>query len=120
MCSSFRGDFTETAVYQQLLEAIGDSGADLVISDMAPNLSGMKDIDQPRVLYLAELALELAKAVLKPEGALLVKVFQGAGQDQYQRELKSSFRSVKVRKPQASRARSAEVYLLGEGFMAGD
>lgn len=115
-----QGDFTESAVYEQLLAAIGDAGADLVISDMAPNLSGMKDIDQPAVLYLAELALDLAGSVLKPGGALLVKVFQGAGTDAYQQELKARFRSVKVRKPRASRARSAELYLLAEGFIAGD
>ena len=115
-----QGDFTETEVYEQILAVIGDSGVDLVISDMAPNLSGMKDIDQPRVLYLAELALDLAMAVLKPGGAMLVKVFQGSGLDQFQQELKTSFRSVKVRKPRASRARSAEVYLLAEGFIAGE
>ncbi len=113
------GDFTEAAVYQQILTAIGGSGADLVISDMAPNLSGMKDIDQPRMLYLAELTLELARTALRPGGALLVKVFQGAGLDEYKRELRSSFSSVKVRKPRASRARSAELYLLAEGFIAG-
>ena len=113
-----QGDFTETVVYEQILAAIGDDSADLVISDMAPNLSGMKDIDQPRIIYLAELALELAKTVLTPGGGLLVKVFQGAGTDAYQQELKASFKSVKVRKPQASRARSAELYLLAEGFIA--
>ena len=114
-----QGDFTETAVYEQILAVAGDGGVDLVISDMAPNMSGMKDIDQPRVLYLAELALDLAKTLLKPGGALLVKVFQGAGLDTYQQELKSCFRTVKVRKPRASRARSAELYLLAEGFIAG-
>jgi 23S rRNA (uridine2552-2'-O)-methyltransferase len=114
-----QGDFTETAVCQQILAVIGDSGADLVISDMAPNLSGMKDIDQPRMLYLAELALDLARTALKPGGGLLVKVFQGAGLAEYKQELQSSFRSVKVRKPKASRARSAELYLLAEGFIAG-
>jgi len=113
-----QGDFTETAVYEQILAVIGGAQADLVISDMAPNLSGMKDIDQPRVVYLAELALELAKTVLRPGGGLLVKVFQGAGVEAYQQELKSSFQSVKVRKPGASRARSAELYLLAEGFIA--
>ena len=114
-----QGDFTETEVYEQILAVAGDGGVDLVISDMAPNMSGMKDIDQPRVLYLAELALDLAKTLLKPGGALLVKVFQGAGLDTYQQELKSCFRTVKVRKPRASRARSAELYLLAEGFIAG-
>ena len=113
-----QGDFTESAVYEQILAAIGGQGVDLVISDMAPNLSGVKEIDQPRVIYLAELALDLAKTVLKQNGALLVKVFQGAGIDAYQKELKSCFKSVKVRKPRSSRARSAELYLLAEGFIA--
>ena len=115
-----QGDFTEDAVFQQILAALGDQRADLVISDMAPNLSGMKEIDQPRVLYLAELAFDLATAVLKENGALLVKVFQGSGLDTYQKQLKTRFKSVKVRKPRASRARSAELYLLAEGFIAGE
>lgn len=115
----FQGDFTELSVYQEILDAIGENRADLVISDMAPNMSGMKEIDQPRVIYLAELALELARAVLKDQGTLLVKVFQGAGLDAYQRDLQACFRKVKVRKPRASRARSAELYLLAEGAMAG-
>jgi 23S rRNA (uridine2552-2'-O)-methyltransferase len=112
-----QGDFTEDAVLKQILQAIGDDGADLVISDMAPNISGMKDIDQPRVMYLAELALDLARSVLAPGSYLLVKVFQGAGFDEFQREMRSSFKSVKVRKPKASRARSREVYLLGARFI---
>jgi len=115
-----QGDFTENEVVEQLLEAIGSDRADLVLSDMAPNMSGMKEIDQPRVLSLAELALDLARTVLRTDGTLLVKVFQGAGLDAFQKELKTCFRSVKVRKPQASRARSAELYLLAEGFMAAD
>lgn len=115
-----QGDFTEQEVVDKLLDLLGPGKSDLVISDMAPNMSGMKEIDQPRVLYLAELALELAGVVLKPDGAMLVKVFQGAGLDAFQKELKACFRSVKVRKPQASRARSAELYLLAEGFMAAD
>lgn len=112
-----QGDFTDDAVLEQILQAIGDDGADLVISDMAPNISGMKDIDQPRVMYLAELALDLARSVLAPGSYLLVKVFQGAGFDEFQREMRASFKSVKVRKPKASRARSREVYLLGAQFI---
>lgn len=112
-----QGDFTEDAVLEQILKAIGDDGADLVISDMAPNISGMKDIDQPRVMYLAELALDLARSVLAPGSYLLVKVFQGAGFDEFQRQMRASFKSVKVRKPKASRARSREVYLLGAQFI---
>lgn len=111
-----QGDFTEEAVLQSLLELLVDAQADLVISDMAPNMSGMKDIDLPRVMYLAELALDLARTVLKPDGAFLVKVFHGEGYEELQRELKSSFDSVKVRKPKASRARSSEIYLLAAGF----
>jgi 23S rRNA (uridine2552-2'-O)-methyltransferase len=117
--SFIQGDFTEQAVYEMLLEALGSGGTDVVISDMAPNISGMKEIDQPRVIGLAELALDLARAVLVEEGAFLVKLFQGAGVEAFQRSLRDDFRSVKVRKPRASRARSAELYLLAEGFMAG-
>ncbi|MEZ5490369.1 MAG: 23S rRNA (uridine(2552)-2'-O)-methyltransferase RlmE [Gammaproteobacteria bacterium] len=115
-----QGDFTEDAVFEKILAALEDQRADLVISDMAPNLSGMKEIDQPRVLYLGELAFDLATTVLRENGALLVKVFQGSGLDTYQKQLKTRFRSVKVRKPRASRARSAELYLLAEGFIAGE
>ncbi|MFB0988247.1 MAG: SAM-dependent methyltransferase, partial [Gammaproteobacteria bacterium] len=93
-----------------------DRQADLVISDMAPNMSGMRDIDLPRVMYLAELALDLARTVLKPDGGFLVKVFHGEGYEELQKALKSSFNSVKVRKPKASRARSSEIYLLAAGF----
>ena len=84
---------------------------------LSPNMSGMKEIDQPQAMYLAELALELSKSVLKENGALLVKVFQGSGLDTYQKELRSCFRKVKVRKPQASRARSRELYLLAAGLV---
>lgn len=111
-----QGDFTEMAVLERLLGMLDDSRVDLVISDMAPNMSGMKDIDLPRVMYLAELALDLAKTVLKPGGVFLVKVFHGEGIDALQKDLKSSFSSVKVRKPKASRARSSEIYLLAAGF----
>lgn len=111
-----QGDFTEDAVLQQLIELLKDNQADLVISDMAPNMSGMRDIDIPRVMYLAELAVDLAKTVLKPGGVFLVKVFHGEGYEELQRELKSNFNSVKVRKPKASRARSSEIYLLAAGF----
>jgi 23S rRNA (uridine2552-2'-O)-methyltransferase len=111
-----QGDFTEDAVLERLIELLKDEQADLVISDMAPNMSGMRDIDLPRVMYLAELALDLARTVLKPDGGLLVKVFHGEGCEELQRELKISFKSVKVRKPKASRARSSEIYLLAAGF----
>ena len=111
-----QGDFTEDAVLARLIELLKDEQADLVISDMAPNMSGMRDIDLPRVMYLAELALDLARTVLKPDGCFLVKVFHGEGCEELQRQLKISFKSVKVRKPKASRARSSEIYLLAAGF----
>lgn len=111
-----QGDFTENTVLDRLLDVLGRDGADLVISDMAPNISGMKDIDQPRSIYLAELAVELAKTILKPDAYLLVKVFQGAGLDQYRQQLKTSFNSIRTRKPTASRPRSREIYLLAGGF----
>ena len=111
-----QGDFTEDAVLEQLIELLKDQQADLVISDMAPNMSGMRDIDLPRVMYLAELALDLASTVLKPGGSFLVKVFHGEGYEDLQKVLKIRFSSVKVRKPKASRARSSEIYLLAAGF----
>lgn len=111
-----QGDFTEDAVLERLIELLKEKQADLVISDMAPNMSGMRDIDIPRVMYLAELALDLARTVLKPDGGFLVKVFHGEGYETLQKALKSSFSSVKVRKPKASRARSSEIYLLAAGF----
>jgi 23S rRNA (uridine2552-2'-O)-methyltransferase len=111
-----QGDFTENEVFEALLASIGEQGADLVISDMAPNMSGMKEIDQPRAVCLAELALDLARSILKPGAYFLVKVFQGAGFQEFHRDMQASFKAVKSRKPQASRARSREIYLLGAGF----
>lgn len=111
-----QGDFTEEAPMQAILEAVGENGADLVISDMAPNMSGMNAVDQPRSMHLAELALELACDSLKPEGAFLTKIFQGEGFDDYVRELRQRFRQVVTRKPKASRPRSREVYLLARGL----
>lgn len=111
-----QGDFTEDEVLQQLLDAMQGKQADLVISDMAPNLSGMNAIDQPRAMYLVELALDLAEQVLKPGGDFLAKVFQGEGYEDYLKLLRSRFTRVVTRKPEASRARSREVYLLAKGF----
>ena len=111
-----RGDFTEQAVLDQLLGMLPEGGADLVMSDMAPNMSGMRDIDQPRMMYLAELALDLARSVLRPGAYFLVKVFHGEGLREFEAQLKADFDSIKVRKPKASRARSSEVYLLAAGF----
>lgn len=110
------GDFTEESVLQQILECLGDRKADLVISDMAPNMSGMNDVDQPRAMYLIELAVDMASQVLKPGGAFLTKVFHGEGFDDLLKQMKSRYSKVSTRKPQASRARSREVYLLAQGF----
>ncbi len=110
------GDFREEVPYNALLEALGESQADLVMSDMAPNISGMKAVDQPRAMYLAELALELARKVLKPGGDLLIKVFTGEGLDAFKQELRQEFDKLIVRKPKASRPRSAEIYLLARGY----
>ena len=110
------GDFREDAVFEQLMAIMENHKADLVISDMAPNISGMGSVDMPRAYYLCELALDLARQVLKPGGALLVKLFQGEGFEAYNKELKSSFSRVVMRKPKASRARSREIYALATGF----
>jgi 23S rRNA (uridine2552-2'-O)-methyltransferase len=106
------GDFTEDEPLQALEAALGDRVVDLVLSDMAPNMSGMATIDQAKAMYLAELALEFVKAHLKPGGDYVVKLFQGTDFDGYVREVRSLFRKVQVRKPKASRPRSREVYLL--------
>ncbi len=111
-----QGDFTEETVLARILETLGDSRADFVISDMAPNMSGNAAVDQPRAMYLAELALDLAERVLTPRGGLLVKLFQGEGFDDYCAELRRKFSSVTVKKPRASRPRSREVYALARGF----
>lgn len=111
-----QGDFREDAVYEQLLNAIGDAGVDLVISDMAPNISGMDAVDQPRSMVLVELAVEMARKVLKKKGDLLIKVFQGGGFDQLVKDLRKEFDKVLIRKPKASRSRSREVYVLARGF----
>jgi 23S rRNA (uridine2552-2'-O)-methyltransferase len=113
-----QGDFRENEVLHQLLQSLGDSGADLVLSDMAPNTSGMDAVDVPRAYYLAELALDFARQVLKPGGGLLVKLFQGDGFEAYHNELKQHFSRVVMRKPKASRARSREIYALAAGFKA--
>ncbi|MCG8533495.1 MAG: 23S rRNA (uridine(2552)-2'-O)-methyltransferase RlmE [Pseudomonadales bacterium] len=111
-----QGDFREQEVYQQLLDIIKNRPVDLVISDMAPNMSGMNAVDQPRAMYLCELALEMAQQVLKKNGDFLVKVFQGEGFDEYRKQIQQSFTKLITRKPDASRARSKEVYLLAKGF----
>jgi 23S rRNA (uridine2552-2'-O)-methyltransferase len=111
------GDFREEAVLAEILGLLGDDKADLVISDMAPNMSGVDAVDQPRAIHLCELALDMARQVLKPGGAFLVKLFQGDGSEAFMRDVRSSFKTVKVRKPAASRPRSREVYVLAQGFV---
>ncbi|WP_028695125.1 23S rRNA (uridine(2552)-2'-O)-methyltransferase RlmE [Pseudomonas cremoricolorata] len=111
-----QGDFTQDAVLQQILEAVGDSHVDLVISDMAPNMSGTPEVDMPRAMFLCELALDLAGRVLRPGGDFLIKIFQGEGFDAYLKDVRSKFDKVQMRKPSSSRDRSREQYLLGKGF----
>jgi len=109
-----QGDFQDEAVMAQLLNMLGANHADLVLSDLAPNMSGMMAVDQPRAMALAELALDLAWQVLKPGGSLLVKVFEGEGLDDFRRQLRHHFKELLVRKPKASRDRSRELYLLAK------
>jgi 23S rRNA (uridine2552-2'-O)-methyltransferase len=111
-----QGDFTEESVLEAILAALGERPVDLVMSDMAPNMSGMAAIDQPQAMYLVELALDLAGQTLRPGGTFLAKVFQGEGFDEYLKTLRERFTRVVTRKPEASRARSREVYLLAQGF----
>ena len=111
-----QGDFQDDKVLQQMLQAVGDSGADLVMSDIAPNISGMRVVDQPRSMYLVELALDMARRVLKPRGNFVCKVFQGAGIDEFVADVRNSFGSVRVLKPRASRAGSREVYLVARKY----
>lgn len=111
------GDFTENEVFEEILSAIGGRPVNLVISDMAPNMSGVAAIDQPSAMYLVELALDMARQVLAPGGHLVTKVFHGEGFDPFMADAKTSFRQVLTRKPAASRARSRETYLVAKGFL---
>lgn len=110
------GDFQEEAVLNQLLAIVNNEPIDLVISDMAPNITGVKAVDQPKSIYLLELAIDLADQVLKPGGTLLMKIFQGEGFQPLLAGLRQRYQKVITRKPDASRTRSAEVYLLAKGF----
>lgn len=112
------GDFREESVLRALEARVGDHLVDLVLSDMAPNISGVDAADQAGSMYLCELALEFAKAHLKPRGTLLMKAFQGEGFEALVKALRQAFESVTIRKPKASRARSSEVYLLARNFRA--
>jgi len=110
------GDFTEDSVLEQLMQSLGDRRVDVVLSDMAPNMSGNRSIDQPRAMYLCELALDFARQTLNPGGSFFVKAFQGEGFDTFFRGLRADFSDLKTRKPDASRSRSRETYLLATGF----
>ncbi len=111
-----QADFREAEALEQLHEVLRGEPVDLVLSDMAPNMSGQDSTDQARAMYLAELALDFVDEVLRPGGAFLTKVFQGVGFDDYLRAMRDRFDRVASRKPDASRARSREIYLLGQGF----
>ena len=111
-----QGDFREQSVLDELLRIVGDTEVDVVMSDMAPNMSGNLEVDQPRAMYLVELAFEMCNQILKKGGSFVVKVFNGEGTEAYLRMLRSAFKEVKVRKPDASRSRSREVYYVGLGF----
>jgi len=116
--TALRGDFSEDAVVAELEGRLAGAPVDLVLSDMAPNISGVAVADQARTMALAGLALGFALKHLKPQGKFLVKVFHGAGFDDFLRAMRERFRAVVVRKPEASRSRSREVYLLGKGLKA--
>ena len=111
-----QGDFADDAVFENLTASIGGESPDLVISDMAPNITGIRAIDQPRSIHLAELAFDFARSILAEGAYFLVKVFEGEGTAEFKKLLSSEFEKVRVRKPDASRSRSREVYLLAEKF----
>ena len=111
-----QGDFREEEILQKLLDSLAGKKADLVMSDMAPNISGMAAVDQPRGMHLAELSLDLCREALAPGGALLVKVFQGVGFQELLTQMRGEFDKVKSVKPKASRPRSREIYLLAQGY----
>jgi 23S rRNA (uridine2552-2'-O)-methyltransferase len=108
------GDFSEQATLDQLLQQLGDQTVDWVISDMLPNLSGVESVDQPKSIYLTELALDLALKVLNKQGGFLAKVLQGEGFDSFLQQVKQHFKKVTIRKPKASRDRSREVYIVAK------
>lgn len=110
-----QGDFGDENAVQQFLTLIEGKSIDVIISDIAPNISGISGVDQPRSMYLAELVVDFTQQVLKPGGTFVIKLFQGEGFDAFLLSLRKLFKSVQVRKPQASRSRSAEVYLVAKG-----
>ena len=115
-----KGDFTEQSVLDDILNVLQkkdkNAKADVVISDMAPNVTGVETIDQPKSIYLCELSLDMARTVLKQGGSFVAKIFQGDGSDAFIKDVKNSFKQVKIRKPKASRPRSREVYVVAQGF----
>lgn len=115
-----QGDFTEESVFEQLLQKMNGVPVDVVLSDMSPNISGINSADQASTIYLVELALDMVRRVLKPGGSFVTKVFHGEGYDPYLKEIKGAFEKVAVRKPDASRPRSREVYIVAKGFKASE
>jgi 23S rRNA (uridine2552-2'-O)-methyltransferase len=111
-----QGDFTEDTVVQRVLDWLGGTKFDLIISDIAPNLSGIDSADQAKSMYFLELALDTVCKTLKPNGSFAAKMFQGSGSDQYLKELRTHFAKVLIRKPAASRKESREVYVVAKGF----
>ena len=111
-----QGDFTDEAVVAQLLEWLGGGKFDLIISDIAPNITGIDSADQASSMYFLELALDTVRQTLKPGATFVAKMFQGSGSDQYVKDLRTSFDKVLIRKPAASRAESREVYIVAKGF----
>ncbi|BCX82955.1 23S rRNA (uridine2552-2'-O)-methyltransferase [Methylomarinovum caldicuralii] len=111
-----QGDFTAAETWRRLQDEVGGRAVDVVLSDMAPNMSGNRSVDQPRAMLLAELALEAAENLLNENGCFLTKLFQGEGFEAFQKQVRRRFARVATCKPKASRARSREVYLLAQGF----
>ncbi len=111
-----QGDFNEPIILQRLLELTVNQPIGLVMSDMAPNISGITSMDQARMMNLADLALDLVRQALMPGGDFLIKMFQGSGSDEFKKELKTIFKKVLIRKPDASRSRSREIYILARGY----
>ena len=111
-----QGDVREEPVFRQIVALVAGGQVDVVLSDIAPNMSGVDAIDAPRSMYLAELALEMAERVLKRDGCALIKVFQGAGFQEFVAGSRRKFARVKLCKPEASRSRSPGLYLLAKGF----
>jgi 23S rRNA (uridine2552-2'-O)-methyltransferase len=111
-----QGDFTQDEVLAQILEAVGNSQVDLVISDMAPNMSGTPEVDMPKAMFLCELALDLAERILKPGGNFVIKIFQGEGFDVYLKDARRKFDKIQMIKPDSSRGSSREQYMLAWGY----